>query len=350
MKFAKVLFFVCVIGLCAALERTVSKAETEYMASTKAAKAEVGYREMMDFTLPQVENTNQKVTIVASGNSVKTVLDMQLLSSKAFQSGIPFYFSGQQTSSPIITKYMIKLNQQVYYIPFNTLLGNCNAENVADQEKPKLLCQIENKNGISPIMITFEDLEDGFMGTFALQQISKKISYERDQRKSFIAGVMYNIGNTLNMIKYIQYKIEINKKEVQEKRKLKIESIEKLKKQIAELTAAKNALEKEKNTNSASLQVIKNSGEEATKMRIILVSKRISYELTIKTLTNKIQGQSAIDNLNKLSEEALTKLKYYLQGSVYHRIITETEMTGLVGMVLNDSQFDAKVNDYFFPQ
>merc|ERR1712210_343555 len=99
-------------------------------------------------------------------------------------------------------------------------------------------------------------------------------------------------------------------------------SIEKLKKQIAELTAKLALLQKQK----------------------------LTLEATIKTLESSVSTQAQIEGLQATIDKALKQLKYWLQGAVYHRVINAEEKTGLEGLKDNNSGFDAKVNDYFFPQ
>lgn len=358
MKFAKVLFFVCVIGICAAagLERTVSKVESEYMAATKAAKAEVGYKEMMQSTNAMdtaAFGTNHKVNLSDTTDNVDALMDMNLIKTDGFNSGIPFYFSNAASvASKSVMKSMIKLNANTYYVPFNTISNNCKLIPTMDpSDKLKIVCNLANKTGIKVFTIIFSDFFGGdMMKSMIVNHINQVLDSKQTARRSHIQNAFSNVSAGIFEAAQINSKIAAIKKSDADYKKAKEDSIEKLKKQIAEFTAAKIALEAQKTTLSQQVQVVQTKITDTYTIKTKKIAYKLSLEATIKTLKEQISPAEALKKLNDNINASMTKLKYWLQGSVYHRVISETEMTGLVGLALNDAQFDGKVNDYFFPQ
>lgn len=356
MKFAKVLFFVCAIGICAAagLERTVSKAESEYMAATKAAKAEVGYKEMMQ-NMGRLDDlafsNNHRINLSIDAENVDASLDVNLIKSTNFNSGIPIFFSNvASVASKSIMNNWIKYDEKTYYIPFNTISGVF--ELLRDMNSVvKTKCYLSNKNGKKPLIIAFKDLSDSVSTNFSIvNAINRKINEKAGSRKAHIQNAFGRVADGIFDSNYFNEQIlSINKSDAEIKRK-KQENIAKIKKQIADLTATKTALEARKITISQEVQVVQTKISETTNIRIKKIAYKLSIEATIKTLREQISPQETLKKLNDNINSSMNKLKYWLQGSVYHRVISETEMTGLIGMALNDSQFDGKVNDYFFPQ
>merc|ERR1712032_1707222 len=127
-------------------------------------------------------------------------------------------------------------------------------------------------------------------------------------------------------------------------------SIEKLKKQIADLTAKLQLLQKQKITLSGELQTTQTKKTETTFTKTKKITYKLSLEATIKTLESSVSTQAQIEGLQATIDKALKQLKYWLQGAVYHRVINAEKKTGLEGLKDNNSGFDAKVNDYLFPQ
>jgi len=98
------------------------------------------------------------------------------------------------------------------------------------------------------------------------------------------------------------------------------------------------------------LQTIQTKNTNTYNKRQRKITFRLSLEKTIKTLESTISGPAQLAKLQEDITKALQQIKYWLQGSVYHRVINETEKAALIVMIKQDAQFDAKINDYFFPQ
>lgn len=350
MKFAKVLFFICVIGIITS--RAVSKAEAEYTAATNALKLEVGYKEMFQNTLEsKMPFGNQQVQVVSGNSKATATLDLGLMDNGSFLSGIPFFFKAA-SSEAVVTKNMVKLNDKTWYIPFNTISKSCSFDSNIDSSVPLFLtCFLANKNGTPVFKINFT----GFSATsrrdaMAVSIIANEFSEKQEARKSFISQKFKEVGYAIWYAMGYQDDIASIKKSDADILAKKKASIEKLKKQIAELTAKLQLLQKQKITLSGELQTVQTTKTETTVTKTKKITYKLSLEATIKTLESTVSSQAQIDALQATITKALKELEYWLQGAVYHRVINATEKTGLVGMKDNNSGFDQKVNDYFFPQ
>jgi CRISPR/Cas system-associated endoribonuclease Cas2 len=344
--------------MCAALERTVSKVESEYMAATKAAKVAVGYKELMQATTSSMIDElafgkNHKVRLEDETDNVDCDLDVLLLKTNAFLSGIPFFFKNPANiAAKNVMKNMIKLNTNTFYIPFNTITLNCKfVPSIDPSVKISIQCSVINKVAPNTLKINFlefdvNDPEKMMIVNYINQDLDKR----QLARRSFIQQKFSEVQAGVFAANTVSKQIaQIQQSDAQIK-KAKEESIEKLKKQIAELTTSKIALQKMKQTLSMEVQTVQTKSTVVYNLMQKKIAYRISLEATIKTLEGQISSADALKKLNENINTSLTTLKYWLQGSVYHRVISETEMTGLIGMALNDASFDGKVNDYFFPQ
>ena len=354
MKFAKVLFFVCVIGICAAaaIERATSKAAAEYTAATAALKYETGYKEMFQNTFEIPSPGNQKVSVQIGTAKVETVLDNVLLGTGSFLSGIPFFFATTPTS-PVVTNNMVKFNEKTWYIPFNTISNACNVSQANDPNiKNFMTCMLSNKNGPQVLKIFFLELknQNDFMSKMTVNTSANDISSKKQARGSFISKKFGDVGSGLMYTMQFQQSIAQIQKNDADVLAAKKASIEKLKKQIAELTAKLVLLQKQKTTLSSELQTVQTTKSETFNKRQKKVTYRISLEATIKTLESSISTASQITALETTIATALKELEYWLQGSIYHRVINTAEKAGLLAIKNDNTQFDAKINDYFFPQ
>ena len=358
MKFAKVLFFVCVIGICAAaaIERASAEAVAKYTSETKALKLEMGYKEIFQSTTQQnlaadAYKTNHNVKISDNNASVLCQMDMALLKANAFASGIPFYFAQPQNGQGVLSN-MIKLSENTWFIPFNTLTSICKLNHDNDPNSTiKITCDVNNKNGANVLTVSFEGTSStDFMKMMVINQIVMDLDQRQSARKSFISKQFQYVSSAVYMASQIQTQIASIQKSDAEILAAKKASIEKIKKQIAELTAALALLHKQKVALSSQLQSVQTRSSETTNTKSKKISYRLSLESTIKILTGEISSADSIKKLQDSIAANLKELKYWLQGSVYHRVISEAEMTGLLGMINNDSQFDGKINGYFFPQ
>ena len=351
MKFAKALFFICVIGIITS--RAVSKAEAEYTAATNALKLEVGYKEMFQNTF---ENKmppfgNQEVQVVMEDSKASATLDLNMMENNSFNSGIPFYFKAA-SSEKVVSKNMVKLNDKTWYIPFNTISKACSFDSNIDSSVPLYLtCFLANKNGTPVLKINFTGFSaHSRRDQMAVSIIANGFSEKQEARKSFISQKFKDVGNAIWYSMTYQEEITGIKKSDADILAAKKASIEKLKKQIAELTAKLALLQKQKVTLSGELQTTQTKKTETTVTKTKKITYKLSLEATIKTLESSVSTQAQIEGLQATIDKALKQLKYWLQGAVYHRVINAEEKTGLEGLKDNNSGFDAKVNDYFFPQ
>jgi hypothetical protein len=345
---------VCVIGICAAaaIERATSKAAAEYTAATAALKYETGYKEMFQNTFEAPSPGNQKVSVQIGTANVETVLDNVLLGTGSFLSGIPFFFA-TAPASPVITNNMVKFNEKTWYIPFNTISNACSVSTASDPNvKNYMTCMLSNKSGPQVLKIFFLELnnQNDFMSKMKVNNLASDISSKKQARGSFISKKFGDVGTGVYYVMTFQQKIAQVRQTDAETLAAKKASIEKLKKQIAELTAKLVLLQKQKTTLSSELQTVQTTKSETFNKRQKKITYRISLEATIKTLEGSISPASQITALETTIATALKELEYWLQGSIYHRVINTTEKAGLLAMKNDNSQFEAKINDYFFPQ
>lgn len=356
MKFAKVLFFVCVIGICAAaaIERASSKAATEYTAATNALRLEAGsgYKEMFQNTNQgRFDIGNRVVSLEVDNVKVNAVYAADLLKGNSFFSGIPFYFATPPTSE-VVTKNMVKLNEKTWYVPFNTISKDCEFTPNADTaEKMCLSCNLQNKSGTPVFKFFFSDMNsDKRKDQMLVSATANVISGKSGERKTFISNKFGEVADGLWEVTDYQEKIADIKKSDAEIKLRKETSIAKLKKQIAELTAKLALLQKQKTTLSGQLQTVQTTKSETINQRTKKITYRLSIEATIKTLSATISPAEQIKALTAAIEKALKELEYWLQGSIYHRVINATEKASLLAKKSENTVFDTMINDFFFPQ
>lgn len=355
MKFAKVLFFICAIGFIAAAERSTAEIAAEYKAETSALKIEMGYKEMFQSTDIIIQNTlatNFKVKLFQMGkenDSVEGTLQMPLMNSAAFSSGLAIFssnWSAQASKGPM--KNLLKYNDQIYFIPWNTV--NRATKNL-DIERPERSIKLimNNKNGSFTMIMSFPELTDDMSFSTIINVISNLENW-RNQRKSHVQNKFTDVGNNAYLAYSYQVKIKSVQKSDAEKKKAMEDNIATLKKQLAELYAKLATLKKLQITQSQTLQTTETTLTETTTRKTKLITEKLSIEKTITTLQGQKTSQEAITKLKTDLEESKKKLDYWLKGAVYHRIINEQEKAGLVQIQMQNTQFDQKVNDYFFPQ
>lgn len=357
MKFAKVLFFVCFIGICAAaaIERATSKAEAEYTSATKAVKVEVGYKEMMQMTTTQniqedAFNKNHRVRISDGTGEVETQLDVIILKTNAFNSGIAFFFKDAPKTA-VVTNNMVKLNTNTWYIPYNTITNSCKLVNEVDPKiKLYIVCDLENKTGVNVFKIFFLDLEKEFRTTMLVNYINQDLDSRKSARRSFIQKKFMDVASGVYSAMNYQYKIAAIKKSDAEILSEKNARITKIKADILTLTTSLGLFQKQKINISQELQTIQTKNTNTYNKRQKKITYRLSLEKTISTLESTISGPEQLAKLQEEITKALQQIKYWLQGSVYHRVINETEKAALIVMIGEDVKFDTKINDFFYPQ
>ena len=362
MKFAKVLFFVCVIGICAAaaLERATSKAEAEYTAATNALKLEEGegYKEMFQNTYGPPSRAsrraqatqNQKVSIEVGTSKVEALYDAKLLENGSFLSGIPFFFASA-SSAPVVTNNLVKLNANTYYVPFNTISNSCYMESSADpSEKIHLICYLNNKSGASVLKIYFLELAKDRTNQANVSAIANKLQTKQASRKTFISGRYEEVNYSIQDVMWWQKEIKTINDSDAAKKAEKEKRVADLKAQIAKLTAELALLQKSKVTLSGQLQTVQTTKTETFAKRQTLITYKLSLEMTIKTLQTSISTAEQLKALQASIDKALKELDYWLQGSIYHRVINAAEKTTLLAKKNDNKGFQTMVNDFFFPQ
>lgn len=365
MKFAKVLFFICVIGICsaAAIERATSKAAAEYTAATKAAKVEVGYKEFMQRFNPNAPNPyanqnniapvakpqNTLVNIETTQGTAKAMLDYTLLlNDKQFNSGIPFFFTAVPTEAVILSN-MVKLKENSYYIPHNTITQSCAIyKDFSDPNAKKMLqCMISNKSGNFALKMIFDKQT---IGIDVINIMATTMGSASGKRKTWISDKFRDVAEALTQTIYFQKQLSWIKSDDATIKAAKQASIDKVKLQIKTLEARLVALQANKVTLSGQLQTTQTTISETLTTKTKKITYKLSLEVTIKQLEQSISTKAQVEVLTKSVADALQKVTYWLDGSIYHRVINASEKTGLLGLINNNAAFDAKVNDYFFPQ
>lgn len=346
MKFAKVLFFICAIGLCAAVERSTAEIAAEYKAETEALRVKVGYKEM--FTRFNTEATtgsyflsqNYPAKVSVSGENGQTIdctLQTALFSS-GFNSGVPLFSNNWAALNKGAFKHLIKSSNNVYYLPFNTI-------NSSRFDGETILFVINNKFGPNTILVNLTGVDEDFVIA-----IKSGIDTKRQMRKTHIVSSFNNVIEMALMARMAQKKIKkAQDSDAQKKADMQAE-ITKLKTELAQLRAKLVTLKALQVTQSQTLQVSESKLSETTIKKTKKITEKLSIEKTIKTLESQVSPQQIIEKLKKDKEEAKKNLEYWLKGAVYHRVINESEKTGLLAIVLQNDAFDKKVDDYFFPQ
>jgi hypothetical protein len=343
--------------MIASLERTVSRVETEYMAATKSANARVGYKDLMVMTNDidkQLYEKNHPVRVMDNdGDFIDIELDVTGLKTKTVPSGIPFYVKDPNTlAGKRVAGNLLKAGTaNNFYLPFSTIT-NCNYEESADPNvKPNAICDIENKNGANVITIYFtaySNTNDEHKSLTAM--LVNEFESNKMARRNFIMGEFSRVTRAAMNAKSVVTKINDAKKNDADLLAARKASIEKLIVQIAEMRQQMVTLESQKLALSQQVQLVKTAQAENHANKEKKITLRISIEKTIKTLESKINKQEILDKLTKDIQENKNSLRYWLTGSVYHRICTEQESNQLFDLALNDKDFDDKLNSHFFPQ
>lgn len=346
MKFAKVLLFICAITLCSALERTVSKVEAEYRAETEALKIAVGYRELMQETTETSSSIQNVELIFGDSKAAGTTQPF----STDIKSGIAIHFNKNPNANVI--KNTIRFgNSNTYYVPYNTITSVESVEIDDKDKKFQIKLFLDNNSGPSTAFIKFLDLDSKRSSNRRLVNTYKdQFEVNREQRKSDINSEIRRVkGAGYEILGYQEDIADAKKSDAEIKRK-KEEEIKKLEKQIADLKKQIATQTKIVEESSKKLVKVKNTLTTKENEKTTLISKRDATLKSIEILKNNRNTDKAIQALEAAKKTSEDQLKYWLKGSVYHRIISENEMTELIGLVLQDKQFDDKVKGFFHPQ
>jgi hypothetical protein len=363
MKFAKIIFFICVIGICSvsALGRAATKSEAEYTATTKSLRIRTGYKEMNflqgDKSLEaSVYQKNWPVKIRIGTEEFLTELQMPLLKLGSFLAGIPFYEkNGVQMSKSVMVKNFLKLNANTFYLPFNTISGQCffmgGMMDGSKDDYSSLKCPMSNANGSNEMMVIyFTEVAGDYMDLQKFMFINQRIGMGQNDRKSFINEVFAKVNSAMYGVMSAQYNIDrINKSDADIK-KLKLAGIAEMKVQLEKLLKDLIGLKSRKVVLSAELQTLKTTEANVQKKKTDKSTLKVSLEATIATLKDSMTSAQKIAKMTKEQGENMALLNYWLQGSVYHRMITEVEKGSLIGMVAKNTEFTTKITDLFFPQ
>ena len=354
MKFAKILLIVSAITLCAINARTVSEAEAEYLAETKAVKAEVGYKELME-PLPPLPSLDQAslaanlpVTLQVEDKKASGESDNTLIKMPHFKSGLPFLFKSAPTE---IAKHLIKLEGNSYYIPFNTISDISNGRMPPEENiKPWVDVLINNKNGSFTLKVIFANKKNDFFGKNEIYSILNQWEKFRLARETMIRDEFSRVQSASYYVYKYQLQIDSATKSDADKKKMMEDAIKDTKKKIEDLIKEINKVEKELNAASKTLTTTTNDLQVLVNKRDKEVGIKLSIEAIIKSLKASIKTEDAIKKLEAEKAGAHTNLTYWLKGSVYHRVISVNEMKDLITIALKDKEFDDKINGYFNPQ
>jgi len=282
---------------------------------------------------------------------VEGTLEMPLMNSAAFASGLAVFsktWASQQSKGP--AKNLLKYNDQIYFIPWNTVNRVLQHMDISRTDKAAKLI-MNNKNGSSTMIMAFPELSSNDMSAFTtLLNIISNLEKWRVERKSHVQTKFTDVNSSCYMAYQYQQHIANTQKSDAEKKKALETNVATLKKQLAELQAKLASLKAVQVTQSQTLQTTETTLTETTTRKTKLITEKESIEKTIKTLQSQKTSQEAITKLKADLEESKKKLDYWLKGAVYHRIINDQEKAGLIQIQLQNTQFDQKVNDYFFPQ
>lgn len=392
MKFAKVLLFVCAISVClsAALERTAAKEAEEYRAATKALKIGTGYKALYrenpsynsyksttsttsyssysmtinhgngmsyssSFQYSSQQNEKlakdfaHKVILHLAGqpnNKQEAVLDMPLFKTNFF-SGIPLIIKSVTNANLIKNFYKTKTGNDNYYLPFVGMSSSCIYK--YDSKNFQMSCSMNNKNGQKSLVMIFPDISVAWdkkqVGTFIMNEIQSKYN----DRKQFINKVFYDINVATMQVRGAMQDITYIKMNDEQVKKSRTDHLNKLREELKKLKEQQSQLIAKKQEASSTSQNIQTTITTVTEELKRKVSLKESYITLIETLESKITTKEEITRLKEETKRFKEMVIYWLKGAVYHRVINESENSGLVKIIGQDN-FVTKVNDYFFPQ
>jgi hypothetical protein len=281
-------------------------------------------------------------------DKIDTSLQMTLLKTNSFLSGIPFYSKTPVNFNTPLMKNFLKLNENTFYIPYNTISESCAFySSMIDTKEAfsKIKCSLNNSNGTNMLVIAFKTNNNSSMEQHKMLFCQQYIEKGRNSRKNFITSEFENINNAAYDVSYVQDQITMILKSEAEVKAAKEATIQGLKVKIASLTIELATARAKKVKISNDLQSVKTSASDIRSKIKANIAIKISLLTTIEVLKTKITGTSIIDQMTKKQESDMTFLKYWLNGSVYHRVISESEMTALITMAGEKTSFVGKVND-----
>merc|ERR1711957_442026 len=207
-----------------------------------------------------------------------------------------------------------------------------------------LQCMISNKSGNFALKMIFDKQT---IGIDVINIMATTMGSASGKRKTWISDKFRDVAEALTQTISFQKQLSWIKSDDATIKAAKQASIDKVKQQIIALKARLVALQANKVTLSGQLQT---TISETLTTKTKKITYKLSLEVTIKQLEQSISTKAQVEVLTKSVADALQKVTYWLDGSIYHRVINASEKTGLLGLINNNAAFDAKVNDYFFPQ
>jgi len=275
---------------------------------------------------------------------------MTFLKGNSFLSGIPFYSDSAVDFSKSILKNFLKTNNQSFYLPFNTLSNGCFFQGGYGADAPTMLkCSLDNKNGSSMISIIFANIEGGSNEEMIIMNIANLLNLGQSTRKSFIITKFQEVNNAVYQAEYKKRLLASVQMKDADVKKAKEARIAEMKLQLAALVIQLSALNAKKITLSKDLQSIQTKASEVGVTKLEKTAKKQALLDNIKTLQKTKITKDVIKEYETKNTKNMELLKYWLDGSVYHRIISETEVAGMVAEASKES-FNDKLKGYFFPQ
>jgi hypothetical protein len=313
------------------------------MSSSKAYKLE-----------DEVYAQNFEVTVHIGTLSLDTKIQMTLLKTDSFLSGIPFYSTAKiaDFNTPIMKNFLKYSDDHSFYLPYNTITESCDFTcNMMDSKElySKIKCPLNNTNGTSMMTMIFKKIGNDYNSVQKVLLIKQIIDNGKTSRKNYVSSQFMQINMAVYGVNEADKRMKSISQSDAEIKAAKLASIKSLRLSIETYTTQLLALKAKKITLSNDLQNIKTKNSELDANKKTKIATKISLIVTIATLESKITAKDLIAELEKKNVKNMDLLKYWLDGSVYHRIISESEMTGLVGKA-SKPHFDKEVTNFFFPQ
>jgi TolA-binding protein len=355
MKFVKLILIIGIFTICAGLHREASKTKskaktmtaTSYQSQTKALRIETGYKELMRTT---GSNSNGIEIKLSSGTtSLECEIDMLMMCSSSFNSGVPLYFKNGISGVPQnLQQNLLKLNDKTYYIPYNTIVVPYSN---LDSDTASVSFSLNNKFGLSQIQIDAK-----YTGRLQMSLLERfldfvsKLNSCTSKRKEFIIEKFGEVRAGIFKVLNVQEEIELIK-ESDVERKNKIEAnIKVIQKEITDLEAKLVQLNAQRTQISTTLQKSTTEIDILTKQVQTKTTLVISYTNQIETLKKSANVDERIKTLETEKAVNLQTLEYWLNGSIFHRIISESEMKEALNLVLDDKKFADNIDNKFYPQ
>lgn len=359
MKFSKILLIVgafAFIGLTLSIQRS-ERTEAQYQATTQTLRVEVGYKELLtppdgEFSEKVLERDYKGIVTYKDKQTEDFVLQASMLKEGAFRSGIPFFTSNPvKFSTPGFSQIFLPITGQnkVQFVPFVQLTQACQFD-IANLPL-KMTCPVRTSVGAGILGFEFADVMDTEALTI-VNQINKLKIYRETEINRTIVGVL----DAISRLKAKQQELadvaaravaDAFKKQ-SEKQNLIIQLIRKQGEIDDQITSEGN---KYRGLTANVEKINKKISEINLKISALQSSKVTLISQTI-TLRKNIAPEARIAKMESDLQRYVQLINYWVQGAVFHRIIDDKEANPLIEMAKNaqSDAFNAKVDDYFFPQ